>query len=325
MSEYDSQIDPEDLQDQLSLLAEQQGGMPQDAALSMAGAKSSNPVADAILASMLKRQQASDEGLALARGARNENNRVSNILQGFTSIGTGLAGQKADPSYFNSLRDQNNLQAQEALSDSDRNRKAVSDAIKQKLLGQYQNQSLSLKKQMIDAAKQSRDEKLAKPTDANTNAAGFGKRIEQAENIFDELGKAGYSRADKSSAADAAASNLPVVGGAYSAFFQGENTKKQDQAERNFINAVLRRESGAAIAQSEFDNAEAQYFPRVGDTEEVLNQKKANRQQALATLKVASGPAWEQVPLVGKPKNVSGGLNPAEKARLEQLRAKRNQ
>ncbi len=35
-----------------------------------------------------------------------------------------------------------------------------------------------------------------------------------------------------------------------------------DQAGRNFINAVLRQESGAVISDTEFDNAYKQYIPQ---------------------------------------------------------------
>jgi len=38
---------------------------------------------------------------------------------------------------------------------------------------------------------------------------------------------------------------------------------------------VLRKESGAAIAASEFDNAEKQYFPQPGDSDQVISQKRA--------------------------------------------------
>jgi hypothetical protein len=39
----------------------------------------------------------------------------------------------------------------------------------------------------------------------------------------------------------------------------------------------LRRESGAAISPTEFDSARMQYFPQPGDKNDVLIQKKANR------------------------------------------------
>jgi hypothetical protein len=70
--------------------------------------------------------------------------------------------------------------------------------------------------------------------------------------------------------------------------------KQQEQAERNFVNAVLRRESGAVISEQEFDNAAKQYFPQAGDTEAVLAQKKANRETVLGNLSKESGGAYEQ-------------------------------
>ena len=79
----------------------------------------------------------------------------------------------------------------------------------------------------------------------------------------------GYNRADYSSAAAAAV--VPD-------FVSSDEWKRTDQAERNFINALLRRESGAAISPAEFENAEKQYFPRAGDSAALLAQKKKNRQ-----------------------------------------------
>jgi hypothetical protein len=57
--------------------------------------------------------------------------------------------------------------------------------------------------------------------------------------------------------------------------------QKFDQAKRDFINATLRRESGAVISDAEFENAEKQYFPAPGDSKEVLAQKRTNRMTAI--------------------------------------------
>jgi hypothetical protein len=57
-----------------------------------------------------------------------------------------------------------------------------------------------------------------------------------------------------------------------------------DQAQRNFINSVLRRESGAAISESEFDNARRQYLPQWGDSPELIQQKADNRRTAIEGL-----------------------------------------
>ena len=68
-----------------------------------------------------------------------------------------------------------------------------------------------------------------------------------------------------------------------------------DQATRNFINATLRRESGAAIAPSEFESANLQYIPQVGDTEAQLLQKTQNRQTISAALRLEAGQAYNQL------------------------------
>lgn len=122
-----------------------------------------------------------------------------------------------------------------------------------------------------------KNSKVPKPTERQ--AATFSARISQAENVFDQLQKDGF---DPTSIATAASRYLPD-------FAKGENIKRQEQAERNFINAVLRRESGAAISSTEFESGEQQYFPRPGDTPEVLRQKKLNRLIALKGLEAEAG------------------------------------
>lgn len=61
------------------------------------------------------------------------------------------------------------------------------------------------------------------------------------------------------------------------------------QAERNFGTAVLRRESGATIQPSEFAVMEKQYFPRPGDSKEVLAQKAQNRATAINSIRQSAG------------------------------------
>jgi hypothetical protein len=67
--------------------------------------------------------------------------------------------------------------------------------------------------------------------------------------------------------------------------FKSDKFKQIEQAQRDFINAALRRESGAAIAESEFENARLQYFPQPGDTAEVVKQKQKNREMQFAKIK----------------------------------------
>lgn len=72
-------------------------------------------------------------------------------------------------------------------------------------------------------------------------------------------------------------------------YMQSEEYQQFDQARRDFINAVLRRESGAVIADSEFANAEVQYFPQPGDTPGVIAQKRRNRENAIEGMAVGAG------------------------------------
>lgn len=132
------------------------------------------------------------------------------------------------------------------------------------------------------------------PSKEQFDAALFGKRMETSNGVLGKLSQEGFNRADKREGIKAL---LPSV-------LQGSAMRQQDQAERNFVNAILRRESGAAISPSEFENAAQQYFPRAGDTGEVLAQKSQNREQAIEGMRAASGIAWEKVatPKIAKTK-----------------------
>jgi hypothetical protein len=147
-----------------------------------------------------------------------------------------------------------------------------------------QIEDIGLKKQEL-AIKQTQEKQLP----AGQYAAGtYARRLEQSEQVFDQLSKTGY---DPTASSQRLAGLLPGE-------LKSKARQAQEQAERNFVNAVLRRESGAAIAASEFENAKQQYFPRPGDDAQVVAQKKANRLQALAGLRAEAGKALEKIPLI---------------------------
>lgn len=92
--------------------------------------------------------------------------------------------------------------------------------------------------------------------------------------------------------------DIPVVGGAMGAganALLSSNQQAVEQAQRNFVNAVLRQESGAVISEQEFENAKKQYFPQPGDKKEVIEQKRKNRMLAIQGFKKIAGPAWDGV------------------------------
>lgn len=74
------------------------------------------------------------------------------------------------------------------------------------------------------------------------------------------------------------------------------NAQKFEQAKRDFVNAVLRRESGAVISEEEFENANQQYFPQPGDGPEVIAQKRRNRENAIKGFEISAGPGASMVP-----------------------------
>ncbi|ALV06705.1 hypothetical protein [Roseateles depolymerans] len=127
------------------------------------------------------------------------------------------------------------------------------------------------------------------PTEGQAKALLFGSRMQIADDIINELASQGVN---ENSRTKRALESVPVVGGALGTLANFSQTPQQqqvEQAQRDFINAVLRRESGAAIAESEFANAKRQYFPQPGDTPQVLRQKAANRRAAIQGFKAEIG------------------------------------
>lgn len=134
------------------------------------------------------------------------------------------------------------------------------------------------------------------PTEFQGKSAAFGARAEQADKILSELqGK--YSPAGIN--AKNSTSEIWGVGGVLGAGLNmglSESSQRADQAQRDFVNAVLRQESGAAIGAGEFDNARKQYFPQPGDSAAVIAQKAANRKLAVQGLKTNAGHAAFSAP-----------------------------
>jgi len=120
---------------------------------------------------------------------------------------------------------------------------------------------------------------LPKLTDSEGRSTGFYGRGLESQKVLNDLEGQGTSLWNNT------AGQIPKVGN----FLRSEDAQKYDQAKRNFINAVLRRESGAVISPEEFANADQQYFPQPGDGKEVIAQKRRNRDVTIQGLKVSSG------------------------------------
>jgi len=94
------------------------------------------------------------------------------------------------------------------------------------------------------------------------------------------------------------------------------NAQKSDifrlyqQAADNFITAVLRPESGAAIAPSEFVVAERQYLPQPGDDPDTLEQKRLLRQLVERNLTNEAGGAFQPPPEQPTTSTTENGTQP---------------
>lgn len=98
------------------------------------------------------------------------------------------------------------------------------------------------------------------------------------------------------------------------------------QAERDIINAILRKESGAAIAESEFENARRQYFPEAGDDEATLAQKRENIRIQLEGIINEAGPAYhgDRQMLMTAPKGEGAPTEDKIQSFVEQFRGQRS-
>jgi hypothetical protein len=108
-------------------------------------------------------------------------------------------------------------------------------------------------------------------TQAQTVAQGYADRAREADAIVTQYG-------------DQFTGLTSYLGQSLPNFFKSSERQQYEQAQRNFVNAILRPESGAVISDTEFDNAKKQYFPMPGDGEAVIAQKAQNRQTKINNL-----------------------------------------
>ena len=152
----------------------------------------------------------------------------------------------------------------------------------------------------------------AKPSAENLKAAGFVKRLEDANTIMNDPNVAQSSQ----NLGDRVLDYVPLVG----RYFQSPEYKRRADAETDMVTAVLRDESGATISDPEFARDADKYFPRANDPPEVLADKARRRQIQLDAMKVKAGPALQE----GTPQP-SGAVsfdesNPRHKQLVEEAR-----
>jgi hypothetical protein len=170
----------------------------------------------------------------------------------------------------------------------------------------------------LEQQKLAQESNFPKLTETQSNATAFGMRAKESNVLLNQLEKSGTKDTGVvRSAVSGTLGMTPFIGekleqGATSAmnvlptFLGGPNAAQQatDQARRNFVTAVLRKESGAVISPSEFAGEAQKYFPQPGDADSVIKQKQNARELAIKALEVQAGPGAKFIKEDSSPKRV---------------------
>lgn len=117
-------------------------------------------------------------------------------------------------------------------------------------------------------------------TEGQSKDAVYSTRAEGALPIIDSMGDA------LTSLPQAMGAGLPVVGN----YTKTKEYQQAEQAGNEFLQAILRKDTGAAITSQEMAEYGVTYLPRPGDEPEVLAQKKQSRRRALEAIKAGMPP-----------------------------------
>ncbi|HHT8835102.1 TPA: hypothetical protein ACT5B7_006629 [Burkholderia cenocepacia] len=161
-------------------------------------------------------------------------------------------------------------------------------------------------------------------TAEQSNAVAFGARALDAQNMLRQLEAAGTTNTNP---VYRAVSGMPVIGGALGGaanFFNSDQQQSYDQAKRNFVSAILRKESGAAISESEFVNEDKKYFPQTGDSSATIEQKARARDLAIEALKAQAGSGAALIPSIVANANQDYASQPRPGAPAQQQAAQQS-
>ena len=146
-------------------------------------------------------------------------------------------------------------------------------------------------------------------TESQGNATAYGLRMKEANSILTPLEKTGSKNTGLVSGVVGSTLGLTpfigeklegMTGSVFNALPQilgglSPEQQKVAQARINFITAVLRKESGAAIGANEFITAEKNYFPKPGDDASVIKQKQTARDLAIKSMEIQAGPGAKNI------------------------------
>jgi len=119
-------------------------------------------------------------------------------------------------------------------------------------------------------------------TIAERKAQGFMKRGEEALADMDNQINGGYNPA---SISEKLIAGVPLIGN----LLASKEHQQYVQASDNFLKAVLRDESGAAIPETEIASYTRTYTPQIGDSIEVVEQKRKSLDFLQEQFRIKSG------------------------------------
>jgi hypothetical protein len=129
-----------------------------------------------------------------------------------------------------------------------------------------------------------------KPTQGQLTAHTFASRAQDALGVIEQLEP-----------------QLRTYAGSVPNIMQTEVGQRYEQARKQFTEAYLRKDSGAAIGKDEYANAAATYFPVVGDSHTTIERKAAARRSIVQSLRSqGTGHATTSGPAVGTRGVVNG-------------------
>jgi hypothetical protein len=143
------------------------------------------------------------------------------------------------------------------------------------------------------------------PTEFAGNAVLFGSAMNQSQKIISDLQKEGTTKGAVAPAflsgivklaplgvGDAAANAVESAFRADPTGFVGpdKNQQKLAQAQLAFATSWLRQTSGASFGASEIANTIKEYFPLIGESDAVIQQKNEARIRAIKGLEYLAGP-----------------------------------
>lgn len=159
------------------------------------------------------------------------------------------------------------------------------------------------------------------PKESQFKAAGFAKRAGAASKDLEELMKSGY---DPTEFSDVLLGGLSSTGslGKWLTGQMSPGRTQFEQSARDFVSAVLRKESGAAIGEEEYNREVQKYFPMPGDDPKTIQRKARARQQAIESLTGEAGAASQRIKTV--PRRVDDRGNVQDQQALEWARQNPN-